>query len=172
MKCFNPSQIDVDKHPGYRAFLGLFLVLLTLVLNACGPTSGGGVSGSASETIPVETGSPFPPFYPTPEPEELEACLDMEGQWDVLGKIGPGCNLPTGDGGKACQDSDECESLCLANTDDVMQEEAGSLVPDPERIKQLNLQGDGVSGACSSWQRNFGCRVVVEEGKYQQICID
>jgi hypothetical protein len=53
-----------------------------------------------------------------------------------------------------------------------MKEEAGVLVPEPVRIEQLNSQEDQISGACSSWQRNFGCRVVVKEGKYLEICID
>ena len=165
-------QINVDHETLPRTSLCLLLVLLTFVLSACETTRGDGNSGSVPETIPVETDSPLAPLYPTPAPEELEACLEKGGKWDVLGKIGPGCNLPTGDGGKVCQDSDECESLCLADTEEVTKEEAGVLVPDQDRIDQLNSQEDRISGACSSWQRNFGCSVVVEDGTYQEICID
>ena len=172
MKTEKGSQSNVYKGSISRTFLVLLLVLLTFVLSACDSVSDPGASGNEPDTTPVETGSPLPPFYPTPEPEELEACLEKGGEWDFLGKVGPGCNLPTGDGGKVCQDSEECESLCLAAREEVMKEDAGVLVPDPERIEQLNSQEDHISGACSSWQRNFGCRVVVKEGKYLEICID
>jgi hypothetical protein len=165
-------QINVDHDPLSRTSLCLLLVIVIFVLSACNPSSDVGTLGRAHETAPAEIEPSFPPYYPTPAPEELEACLEKGGKWDVLGKMGPGCNLPTGDGGMVCQDSEECESLCLADTEEVMKEEAGVLVPDPERIKQLNAQEDQIGGACSSWQRNFGCRVVVEDGKYQEICID
>jgi hypothetical protein len=172
MKSCKGSQTNVERGLISRMALSLLLVLLTLVLSACGSASGDEVSGSEPEATPMETDSSVPPYDPTPEPDELEACLEKGGQWDVLGKSGPGCNLPTGDGGKACQDSEECESLCLADTEEVMKEEAGVLVPDPERIEQLNAQEDQLSGTCSSWQYNFGCSVVVEDGTYQEICID
>jgi len=165
-------QINVDPETLPRTSLCLLLVLLTLVLGACNPVSDAGTLESDIETVPVETDSPLSPLYPTPAPEKLETCLEKGGVWDVKGKIGAGCNLPTGDGGKVCQESDECESLCLADTEEVMKEEAGVLVPDSERIDQLNAQEDQIHGACSSWQRNFGCSVVVEDGMYQEICID
>jgi hypothetical protein len=172
MKPYKESQTNVYTGPLSRAFLGILIVLLMVMLGACNTAPEAGTSGSAPAIAPVETDPSFPPYYPTPEPEELEACLEKGGQWDVLGKIGPGCNLPTSDGGKVCRDSEECESLCLAASDEVMKEKAGALVPDPERIEQLNSQEDQISGVCSNWQRNFGCRVVVEDGKYQEICID
>ena len=165
-------QINVDPKTLSRTSLCLLLVLLTLVLGACNPVSDAGTLESDTETAPVETDSPLSSLYPTPAHEELEACLELGGEWDVKGKIGAGCNLPTGDGGKVCQESDECESLCLADTEEVMKEEAGVLVPDQDRIEQLNSQEDQIRGACSIWQRNFGCSVVVEDGTYQEICID
>jgi hypothetical protein len=168
MKGYKEPQSTV-----YRgAKIGLLLVLLIFMLSACNPVSDAATLESATETTPVETDSSFTSLYPTPESEELEACLEMGGKWDVLGKVGPGCNLPTEDGGKVCHDSEQCESLCLATTDEVMKEDAEARVPDPERIEQLNSQEDQISGTCSNWQRNFGCRVVVKEGKYLEICID
>jgi hypothetical protein len=114
----------------------------------------------------------FPPGFPTPDPEEFDECKAQGGRWDILGFNGPGCNLPTTDGGKSCSDSKECESACLANSDEIWKKaESGLRFPDSERIDEINAQGK-VIGACSNWRANFGCHVWVEEGQYAYICVD
>jgi hypothetical protein len=154
--------------------LVLSIILLGLFLGACRFTSS--VEANASDTPgPSETdsGSEFPPGFPTPDPEQFQDCLDQGGQWEVLGFSGPGCNLPTEDGGKACSDWADCESLCLADDDTLYNEDAsGFLQPDHEVIEQRNAEDDQLSGVCSAWQNNFGCNVILENGKYVVICID
>jgi hypothetical protein len=81
-------------------------------------------------------------------------CLRQGGRWEVLGFSGPGCNLPTSDGGKPCSDSRECEGLCLADHE------------------EINANGVDLPGSCSDWQSTFGCQEVIENGKVVEICID
>jgi hypothetical protein len=91
----------------------------------------------------------------------------------MLGLSGPGCNLPTSDGGKPCVDSRECTGLCLADDDEIMMDNGqGILVPDQDLIDEMNARGEELHGVCSAWQSTFGCHVVVEKGKFVEICID
>ena len=100
-------------------------------------------------------------------------CLRQGGRWEILGFSGPGCNLPTTDGGIPCSDIRECEGLCMADSDEIMMDNGqGILVPDSGRIAEINAKGDELQGVCSNWQSNFGCHVVVEDGKYVEICVD
>jgi hypothetical protein len=113
------------------------------------------------------------PGFENPDPAQVQECLNQGGQWEVLGFSGPGCNLPTEDGGKTCSDWADCESLCLADDDTLYHEDAtGFLQPNHEVIEQHNAESDQLSGVCSAWQSNFGCHVVLENGKYVVICID
>jgi hypothetical protein len=121
---------------------------------------------TVSPTSTVEETSPpqktaiptdFPPDFPTPDAEEYSDCLISGGRWEVLGFSGPGCNLPTSDGGQACQDSDDCESVCLA---------------DPKLVMTDDDPGKEQVGFCSPWKENFGCQVWVEEGRFVEICVD
>lgn len=108
-----------------------------------------------------------------PDSTQVQDCLDQGGQWEVLGLSGPGCNLPTKDGGKTCSDWADCESLCLADDDTLYHEDAtGFIQPDHDVLEQRNAEYDQLSGICSAWQSNFGCHVVLENGKYVVICID
>lgn len=81
-------------------------------------------------------------------------CLAQGGRWEVLGFSGPGCNLPSSDGGKSCTDSKDCEGLCLADKD------------------EIDAQGDELTGVCSQWQSHFGCYMILEKRRDVEICID
>lgn len=42
-------------------------------------------------------------------------CATLGGTWRRVGMLRTEvCDVPTGDGGKACRDSSECESVCVA----------------------------------------------------------
>jgi len=58
----------------------------------------------------AETGKPAP----GPVPGTRAECGAAGGQWDDVQGRGHvnGCNPPTGDGGRACTDSDQCEGAC------------------------------------------------------------
>lgn len=94
---------------------------------------------------------------PVTRPLEYLTCATQGGRWEVLGFSGPGCNYPTGDAGKRCQSSSECEGSCLASVE-------WSNVPDV-------APGDAV-GYCSEWRINYSCHVWVEAGAYHPICVD
>jgi hypothetical protein len=105
--------------------------------------------------------------------DEATACQEQGGRWEVLGLGGPGCNLPTKDGGMRCADNSECEGLCLAQHEEILvEDEQGVLVPDSERIAEINAREGDLDGVCSLWESDFGCSVVVESGKLREICVD
>ena len=105
--------------------------------------------------------------------DQAAQCLRQGGRWEVLGFSGPGCNLPTSDNGKPCSDNRECEGLCLADKAEIMADNGqGILVPDAYLIEKMNAKGVELQGVCSGWQSTFGCQVVVENGKYVEICVD
>jgi hypothetical protein len=105
--------------------------------------------------------------------DEVAGCLQQGGRWEVLGFSGPGCNLPSSDGGSPCTDIRDCEGLCLADDEEIMVENSqGVLVSDPDRIEEINARGEELEGVCSMWQSDFGCNVVLERGKYVEICVD
>lgn len=136
------------------------------------------VACGSNESTPNPTPTPaeptdFPAGFPTPDPDELAACLADGGRWEVLGFSGPGCNLPTTDGGRICTDSKECESGCLGDPDLVMiTDRFGPPIPDHVSVDKLNAKSEENSGICSPWQGVFGCQVWVEEGRYVAICVD
>ena len=154
----------------------VILLILAVITSGCqvNPTDQPINSGEPS-SAPDERIEPtdFPPGFPTPHPEELAACLADGGRWEVLGFSGPGCNLPTEDGGQPCSDISECESACLGDPDQVMRgNSSGQPIPDHDALAELNAQEGDVVGACSPWVENFGCQVWVEEGRYVVICVD
>ena len=146
--------------------LTMVLVLLASVSTAC----------QQNHTTPTEKlvePTDFPAGFPTPDAEIFTTCLEAGGRWEVLGFSGPGCNLPTSDGGKACQDNEECESGCLGDPNLVMRKDGyGQLIPDHERMDELNTENVENVGLCSLWKGNFGCRVWLEKGRYVAICVD
>ena len=157
-------------NPDYQArkWFTLFLVIVvcTIITAACQPSQ---TTPTTSDAEPTD----FPAGFPTPDPEILEACLAEGGRWEMLGFSGPGCNLPTSDGGKACRKNEDCESGCLGDPNVVMtQDEYGSLVMDQEKIEELNAMDGEIVGICSPWQENFGCQVWLQHGQFVVICVD
>ena len=153
---------------GHAKYVILIVVMVTFasVTAACQPNQ---------TTLTEELNEPtlFPAGFPTPDPGIYAACLADAGRWEVLGFSGPGCNLPTSDGGKTCQDSEDCESGCLGDPDLVMRKAGyGQLIPDHERMDELNAKNVENMGLCSPWKGNFGCRVWLEKGRYVAICVD
>jgi hypothetical protein len=124
---------------------GLCLAVLWLCLNM--PT--------VSDTVVVDADSPA-------APTDRESCLAAEGVWEasVIGG-GYSCNMRTGDGGKPCFDSSECESLCIADLSEV---DLGAARAGREII---------ANGTCSSWRINLDCNAVVSFGRVKGIiCSD
>jgi hypothetical protein len=115
----------------------------------------------------------FPPGFPTPDAEIYADCLEKGGRWEVLGFSGPGCNLPTSDGGKACSEITDCESACLADLELLSTEDgSGKFLTDQEKLEALNAQEGEKVGVCSSWQQNFGCRFWLMDGRFVEMCVD
>jgi hypothetical protein len=158
-----------QKHDQFIKSLSLLLLLvliLPIFITACQPNQ-------TTLTIPEDLPEDFPSVFPTPLPEVLDACLAKGGRWDVLGINGPGCNLPTTDGGKICQEREDCQSACLGDPKLVMRkDEYGNLVPDHEGIEQLNAKKKVKFGLCSAWQENFGCNVWLQQGRFVVMCVD
>jgi hypothetical protein len=158
----------------YRANMGLAILLAavgSMLLDACKPNQSTGTPIAPTATISEPTD--FPAGFPTPDPDEFEACMQAGGRWEVLGFSGPGCNLPTSDGGKPCLDSKECESGCLGDPELVMiTDRYGPPIINHQLMDELNEQNEENPGLCSAWQQNFGCQVWVENGKYAAICVD
>ena len=158
----------------YQGKYTLVLVISTILLiflAACQATQSKGEDIVPTPTMPEPTD--FPAGFPTPDPDEYAACMQAGGRWEVLGFSGPGCNLPTSDGGKPCLDSEECESGCLGDPELVMiTDRYGPPIINHQRMDELNDQNDENTGFCSAWQQNFGCQVWVEKGQYAAICVD
>lgn len=134
---------------------------------------------AACTWMPMEPESSSPTAEPTGTvsssswPQSQEACEEAGGRWQQLGLIGVGCNLPTTDGGQPCDTVQDCQGLCLPDDPNTMNEsESGVQIPDTDYIQQVNESGRGIEGVCSQWQSTFGCIVVVEAGRYEEICID
>jgi hypothetical protein len=156
--------------------VGLLSVIIMIAGAACVQiprASAGSSSDSVNEIGPSDNDGISAPGFEDSDPARVQECLDQGGIWTVLGIAGEGCNLPTEDGGKTCSGWADCESLCLANDDMLYNEDTtGFLQPDHEIIEQRNVESDQFRGVCSAWQSNFGCHVVLENGKYVVICID
>ena len=61
--------------------LVLSIILLALFLGACGFTSSVGATASdTSGSSTTDSGTEFPPGFPTPDPEKLQDCLNQGGQ--------------------------------------------------------------------------------------------
>jgi hypothetical protein len=118
--------------------------------------------GNPSRVKPSETcGQPkkTPKIIEMPKTEE--ECLNRGGKW---GRIGLGskdeCNLPTADANRECNDSSECESVCLAE------------MSTEERREAMKGKSFNRKGKCSSWMIVVGCQARVNNGKTSLICID
>lgn len=151
-------------------------LLLGLVLFASACQDNPAVSPTITVDVthrPQKTAAPteFPPGFPTPDPGLYSDCLAKGGHWEVLGFSGPGCNLPTSDGGKACRDSQDCESACLADPD-LVNVAPGNHILLQKKIDQLNSQKGEKIGVCSPWKENFGCQVWLQDGSFVEMCVD
>ncbi|NIM93913.1 MAG: hypothetical protein GTO18_09415 [Anaerolineales bacterium] len=159
-----------------RIVVSLFSLIMMLVGAGCAEISSAAAGSSEDLGMnngPSVTDDMSAPGFGDPDPDLVEDCLDQGGVWMVLGMAGEGCNLPTEDGGKACSDWSDCESVCLADDPNLFYKDStGFLHPDREIIERHNSEYDQLSGACSAWQSNFGCNVILEDGKYVGICID
>lgn len=84
-----------------------------------------------------------------PENITEEQCEKLGGQYGQQGKAGNiFCNLPTSDANKECNDSEECEGLCILNETDN-------------------------KGYCQPYKSQFGCITTLQNGTNgPTICID
>lgn len=94
-------------------------------------------------------------------PKDKINCEQAGGTWKKVA-INPveTCNLPTTDGGKACDSSKVCEGICLADLS-------------PEE-KKVGMKGRLIKtdGTCSDWVKVYGCMGLVYRGWAQVVCID
>ena len=99
---------------------------------------------------------------PGQTPSDQASCEAIGGEWGTWG-LAPKeqCNIPTGDGGKACTNSSQCKSLCLAELT-------------PEEFNEAFREGKTFQkgGACAQWTIVVGCVPVVQDGFVQILCID
>jgi len=79
----------------------------------------------------------------------IDLCEAQGGIWagtiQGRGRI-TGCNLPTKDGSKECNSSDECESVCLEDTTSSQR------------------------GKCHQWLKYKGCGIITADGRV--LCLD
>lgn len=82
----------------------------------------------------------------SPTASTQEECATVGGTWRKVGMLRTeACDIPTKDAGKACRDSAECESVCVADPD---------------------ASGDGVNGHCYRSYLTVGtCLTLVRDGK-------
>ena len=96
-------------------------------------------------------------------PKDQLSCQAAGGKWGRIG-LNPReeCNLPTSDAGVVCSDSNECESLCIAELSKAHQER---VMRDKAIIQ--------TKGKCAAWHIIVGCIPRVENGQVREIlCID
>jgi hypothetical protein len=88
-------------------------------------------------------------------PKDKETCEQKGGTWKKIG-ISPReeCNLPTQDAGKVCENSKDCEGVCITEA------------------KTLTGKKTKTKGQCSAWIKVVGCHGYVYRGWAQTICVD
>jgi hypothetical protein len=123
-KMFNLNNLALKQ--GYK----LEILVLTMIRSM-------GSNAACQTSLPKEAeATEFPPGFPTPDPDDLEACLEAGERWEVLGFRGLGSNLPTSDAGEPCTERDDYESGCFGDPALVMAEdEFGNLHPGHEKLK-------------------------------------
>jgi hypothetical protein len=87
-------------------------------------------------------------------PPSKEQCLVQDNLWVRQGLSGSeSCRVKTADSQKVCEDSMQCEGLCLA-----------------DMTATHNLSG--TTGTCSAWANVASCHKIVEAGTVREICFD
>jgi hypothetical protein len=89
-----------------------------------------------------------------PLPATQAECQAKGGVWRSIGLPGspPSCDLKTTDAGKVCSDSGDCQGICVAPSNAV-----------------LNSKG---VGTCSAHVVEFSCFKYVAQGVVDTICVD
>ncbi len=95
-------------------------------------------------------------------PDNAVDCEKVGGMWGPIGLFPePLCNMKTADGGKKCNDADECEGACLASLNPAEEDSVTAGKP----VKK--------EGKCSEWSAIVGCLAFVEDGFVNSImCLD
>jgi hypothetical protein len=90
-------------------------------------------------------------------PRDSISCIVKGGHWE-----GGRCyDLPTSDGGKVCDDDDDCQGRCVI------------FPTDEDWEKFENNEVVYITGECSNYQPVLGCYPMIEEGKLAgAICAD
>lgn len=94
-------------------------------------------------------------------PKTKEECVAKNGVWKKMGpRPTESCNLKTLDSGKVCENSHQCEGVCLANlsSDQLREGMKGKLFK--------------TNGQCSEWVIVMGCRAYVDSGRASVVCAD
>jgi hypothetical protein len=85
-------------------------------------------------------------------PEAIAACRACDGKWGLFGLRGyERCNCKAPDAGRACDDGDDCEGICLF-----------------ERFTEVAPGAYRRVGTCSERLINFGCHEIVPSGASQE----
>lgn len=123
------------------------LIATLLVLTACNNTS-----NITSSTNPPQTMS-LSQLANSLKSEK--ACAEHNGKWQKVGKLQmPACILTPKDAGKACTDSSQCETRCIAKD------------PEPKA-------GEKADGICADSTNLFGCQTYIKDGRSEgTLCID
>jgi hypothetical protein len=145
----------------------LMLCSIAILISGITITASFLTSPNHPTAIPTLGISIQPTAHPTKHaiqlPRDKLACESLNGRWGRIG-LAPTeqCNLPTSDAGRVCNDSSDCDSLCIADL--------------------TSQQRDGItrtrspiitSGRCAPWVVTVGCIPIVEQGIVRSIlCID
>jgi len=94
-------------------------------------------------------------------PKDEISCASASGVWKKIGiRLREECNLPTTDGGKICESSNVCESVCLAE------------LTDEQRREGMKGKLFKTQGKCADWVKVVGCKAYVNLGWASVVCAD
>lgn len=89
-------------------------------------------------------------------PNSQKACEAKGGAWTTLGLPYPNkpkvCDLKASDVGKKCEDSSECDGVCLA--------------------KKTSIEGQKTTGQCSEYVSNYGSLLLVNKGTVKRLDVE
>lgn len=129
-----------------KVLLGVVVIALVFVLIMQGNTLYEGWKGVTEQYIPTNDTNIT---IPTTDNITEEQCTQLGGMYGPQGKgQRVFCNLPTTDANKQCNDSADCERLCLYNE-------------------------TSQTGYCQPYQSKFGCFSTVQNGTQgPTLCVD